>query len=91
MSPTLVRGLRIAGIYAAVLVMLFLRFAAGLVRETEADAFVHWALLPIGFLLGLGAAALDLSDTGPLTRRDTLWGLAAGLVTFSIIRFGRLV
>ncbi len=90
MPPKLVRAFRIAVIYAAAFAFLAFRFASGIVRETEADAFVHWALFPIGFLLGLGAASLDMSGTGSVTRRDMLWGLAAALMTFAIVRFAKL-
>ncbi len=91
MPLKLVRAFRTAVIYAAAFAFLVFRFASGIVQETEADAFVHWALFPIGFLLGLGAVSLDMTDTGSVTRRDLLWGLAAALMTFAIVRFAKLV
>jgi hypothetical protein len=91
MPSKAIRGLRIVLIYMAALAVLFVRFVSGAIRETEADAFVQWALLPIGCLLGLGAASLDITGTGPVSRRDMLWGIGAGLITFSILRFAKVV
>lgn len=86
MNRKILRGLRMAAIFAAVFGLLLLRFAAGLVRETEADRAVPWAFLTIAVLLGAGAWAMEMSGSGTSARRDSFWGLFAALLGFSILK-----
>jgi len=86
----LARLVRIAGVFAAGWVVLYLRFSSGVVPATEVDRFVHWGLLTIAFLLGAGGGALEVNDSGSVVRRDVLFGVSGALATFSILRFAGL-
>lgn len=86
MNPKVVRGVRIAGVFSTAFLILFLRFTAGVVLATEADEAAPWALVAIGLLLGGGAWALEMSETGSPARRDSLWGLAVALLGFALLR-----
>jgi hypothetical protein len=85
------RVLRIGGTLAAAWAFLYLRFSAGLFPTTEADPLVHWALLPIALLLGLANGAMEANRAGSVPRRDAIWGLAAGLASFAILHWIKIV
>jgi hypothetical protein len=85
------RLVRIAGSCVAAWAVLFLRFAAGLVTPTEADAYVHWALLPIALLIAAANGGMEMNGTGSVARRDAMWGLSAALASFAILHWTRVV
>jgi len=86
-----VRLVRIGGSFLAVWAVLFLRFAAGIVPPTEADAFVHWAFLPIALLIAVANGAMEANESGSVSRRDALWGLSSALATFAILHWAKVV
>ena len=86
-----VRLVRIGGSFLAVWAVLFLRFAAGIVPPTEADAVIHWALLPIALMIGIANGAMEANDSGSVPRRDALWGLSSALATFAILHWAKVV
>jgi len=86
-----VRIVRIGGSFVAVWAVLFLRFAAGIITPTEADAFVHWAFLPIALLIAVANGAMEANGTGSVPRRDALWGLSSALATFAILHWAKVV
>lgn len=85
------RALRIALIGGAVFALLVLRFDSGIWPENEATPAIPFALLPIALLFALGAFGLETSGRGSVARRDGLWGLAAALATFSILKLVSVV
>ena len=85
------RLVRIGGALVAVWGVLFLRFAAGIITPTEADAYVHWALLPIALLIAAANGGMEMNGTGSVPRRDVMWGLSAALASFAILRLARIV
>jgi hypothetical protein len=89
MDPS--RLLRIAGSFAAVWILLYLRFSSGLSPRTEVDPFVHWALLPIALLIAIANAAAESNRSGSVTRRDVLWGLCGALVSFALLHWAQIV
>jgi hypothetical protein len=86
-----VRLLRIGGSFLAVWAVLFLRFAAGIITPTEADAFVHWAFLPIALLIAVANGAMEANGSGSVPRRDAMWGLSSALATFAILHWAKVV
>jgi hypothetical protein len=86
-----VRLVRIGGSFVVVWAVLFLRFAAGIITPTEADAFVHWAFLPIALLIAVANGAMEANDSGSVPRRDALWGLSSALATFAILHWTKVV
>lgn len=80
------RSLRIAAVALGGFGLLWLRFSAEVWPENEVSRVVHWGLLPIAFLLGFGAWALETSGSGSVTRRDALWGLSAGITLWALLR-----
>jgi hypothetical protein len=86
-----VRLVRIGGSFVAVWAVLFLRFAAGIITPTEADAFVHWAFLPIALLIAVANGAMEANGSGSAPRRDALWGLSSALATFAILHWAKVV
>jgi hypothetical protein len=86
MKRFVMRGGRVAAVGFAAFGVLWLRFSAGIWPENEVSGVVHWGLLPIAFLLGFGAWALEMSRTGSLARRDTLWGVAGALSCWALLR-----
>jgi hypothetical protein len=80
-----IRALRILATFAAAWTILYLRFAAGLIKVTEIDPVVHWALLPIAGLLAVANGAMEINGTGSVPRRDAVWGLSAALASFGIL------
>ena len=85
------RLVRIGGSLVAVWGVLFLRFTAGVVTPTEADAVVHWALLPIAVLIAVANGAMEANESGSVPRRDALWGLSSALATFAILHWAKIV
>jgi hypothetical protein len=81
-----VRPLRIAGAFAAFFGILYLVVASPLARQTEVTWAIPFGLLPIAALVGLGALVQELAESGPAVRRDALFGLAAALVSFAVLR-----
>jgi hypothetical protein len=86
-----VRLVRIGGSFVVVWAVLFLRFAAGIITPTEADAFVHWAFLPIALLIAVANGAMEANGSGSVPRRDALWGLSGALATFAILHWTKVV
>jgi len=86
-----VRIVRIAGTFVAVWAVLFLRFGAGIVTPTEADPYVHWALLPIALLIAAANGGMEANGTGSVARRDTMWGLSGALATFAVLHIAKVV
>ena len=86
-----VRIVRIGVSFVVVWAVLFLRFAAGVVTPTEADAVVHWALLPIAVMIGVANGAMEANGSGSVPRRDALWGLSSALATFAILHWAKVV
>jgi hypothetical protein len=86
-----VRIVRIGGSFVVVWAVLFLRFAAGVVTPTDADAVVHWALLPIAVMIGVANGAMEANGSGSVPRRDALWGLSSALATFAILHWVKIV
>ena len=80
-----IRALRILAIFAAAWTVLYLRFAAGVVKGTEIDSVVHWALIPIAGLLAVANGAMEINGSGSVPRRDAVWGLCAALASFGIL------
>ena len=89
MEPT--RLLRIAGIAALLFVVLYLRFAAGIFPENEVSPMIHWGLLPMSLLFGLGGWAAEVNGTMTTLRRDSLFGLSSGLAVFALMRIAGAV
>ena len=75
----------------ALILMIALLFAAGIVPPTEADAVIHWALLPIALMIGIANGAMEANDSGSVPRRDALWGLSSALATFAILHWAKVV
>ena len=88
---SIVRAIRMAAIFVAIFGVLFLRFAAGIVRETEADRAVPWAALAVALLVGVGAWAMEVTGSATPARRDFFWALTTALVGFSILRLAGLL
>ena len=86
-----VRLVRIGGCFVAVWAVLFLRFAAGIITPTEADAFVHWAFLPIALLIAVANGAMEANGSGSVPRRDAMWGLSSALATFAVLHWAKVV
>jgi hypothetical protein len=80
------RALRIGAIVAGMLAVLWIRFSSGVFPENEVSPVLHWGLLPIAFLLGLTAVALEVNASASVTRRDTLFGISAALIAFCVLR-----
>jgi hypothetical protein len=85
-SPNLVRASRIIATFAVIFGVLYLRFASGIIRGTEVDRVVPWAFLVVSLLFGTGAWAMEVTGSGPLGRRDQLWGMTAALSSFAVLR-----
>lgn len=85
------RVLRILATFAVAWTVLYLRFKAGLVEGTEVDSVVHWALLPIAFLLGAANAGIEINKSAPVPRRDAVWGLSAALASFGFLRLLKIL
>ena len=86
-----VRIVRIGGSFVVVWAVLFLRFAAGIITPTEADAFVHWAFLPIALLIAIANGAMEANGSGSVPRRDAMWGLSSALATFAVLHWAKVV
>ena len=82
---------RIAASFAAVWILLYLRFTSALSPKTEVDPFVHWALLPIALLIAVANAVAEVNRSGSVTRRDVLWGLCGALVSFAVLHWIQIV
>ncbi|MBI2963706.1 MAG: hypothetical protein HYY35_08120 [Deltaproteobacteria bacterium] len=85
------RAARIAGVFLAAWLVLYVRFSAGVFTPTEVDPFVHWALLPIALLIGAANAAMEVNRSASVPRRDSLWGLSSGLASFAILHWAKVV
>ncbi len=85
------RVLRIGGALAAAWAVLLLRFSSGVVQSTDADAFIHWALLPIALLLAFANGAAEANGSSSVPRRDALWGLSAALASFAVLHWAKIV
>ena len=85
------RLLRIVPAFAGTWTVLYLRFSGGLIAQTEVDPFVHFALLPIAFLLAASNTAMELNNSGSVKRRDVIWGLSSGLASFGILHWIKVV
>jgi hypothetical protein len=85
------RVLRIGGTLAAAWAVLVLRFSSGVVQSTEADAFIHWALLPIALLIAIANGAAEVNGSSSVPRRDVLWGLSGALASFAVLHWAKIV
>lgn len=81
-----IRALRGAGAFCGAFSFLYLVLASGLSRQTEASWAVPFGLLPIAFLLGVGAFGQELAKVGSPRRRDALFGVAAAIASFAVLR-----
>lgn len=82
---------RVAGVFAAAFLVLYVRFSAGVIPGTEVDPFVHFALLPIALLLGAANWAMSVKGTASPARIDTIWGLSGALVSFALLHWAKVV
>lgn len=81
-----IRVLRGGGVFVSAFAFLYLVLASGLSRQTEASWAVPFGLLPISFLLALGAFGQELGGIGSPQRRDALFGGSAALASFALLR-----
>ncbi len=87
----MMRIARRIAVFAAAFLILYGRFSAGIFPVTEADPFVHFALLPIGALIGAANWAMAMKKTASPARVDAMYGLSAALLGFAVLHWTKVV